>query len=110
MTEKITTTLGKLLFNGNILFLSLSFGLLTLAINNSTAVIQNIMSFTIFVLFILMLGLASIGFSFFGIKYEKINLIYFSAGCFVMMIFLLTVSYLQIFSTIVDNSFEIIPK
>ena len=104
MTENINHKLGELIFNANILFLSISFGLFTFSVGSGKVSISNIYGFAIFTILVLIAGISSLCLSFFGIKNDKINLIYVAGVCFIILILLLMVAYSQIYINSVSQS------
>ena len=102
--------LGELIFNGTILFLSISFGLFTFPLGSGKVTISNVYGFAIFTILVLLAGVASLCFSFFGIKQSSINLIYVGGICFIIMIVLLTVAYSQIYLNLISQSVVLTPK
>lgn len=97
MEEKIERKLGTLIFQGTILFLSISFGLFTFGIVSDKLSISDIVGFVFFIIFIVVSGLGSLIACFFGIKNNKMILIYTAGFLFILMVALLTYSYAQVY-------------
>ena len=104
MTESKTEKLGELIFNANVLFLSISFGLFTFSVGSGKVSISSIHGFAIFTTLVLLAGIASLCLSFFGIKNDNIKLIYGAGVCFIVMILLLIAVYSQIYINSVSQS------
>jgi len=95
--------LGKLIFNGTILFLSISFGLFTLSLSTGEISVSSIVSFITFTILVILSGIASLVLSFFGIKRDSMILIYCGGVCFLIMIVLLTYAYSQMYISTLEQ-------
>lgn len=95
MTEELEHKLGTLIFNGTILFLSISFGLFALGAGRIT--ISSVIAFILFVIIMVLLGIGALIASFYGIKNKNMNLIYTAGILFIIMVVVLTITYVQVY-------------
>lgn len=95
--------LGEVLFSGAILFISVSFGLFTFAVDKGADTL-NITWFSISLGFALLAGIFSLISSFMGIKSGNMKWIVASFISLIVMIVILGIDYIQIFSNIIDEA------
>jgi len=112
INEEIVRRLGELIFNGTIIFLSVSFGLFALSLGSGNISTSGGFEFGFFVSLIIGSGIASLLFSFFGIRDGKIQLIYWSLVFFGVMVTILTFAYAQIYRDTIEylSNLQIVGK
>ncbi|MEK6942558.1 MAG: hypothetical protein AABX00_00670 [Nanoarchaeota archaeon] len=102
MVDNKNATLGEIVFNGTILFISISFTLFPFSIESGDVSPSQSYKFAFFIFAIIVLGISAMLFSFFGIKNNSINLIYWGLVCFIGMVVLMTLVYSQIYTQVVE--------
>lgn len=102
--------LGELIFNGVILFLSISFGLFTFSLASGKITVTSIFVFALFTVLVVCFGIASLICAFFGIRNNNIILVYWAGASFLLMIILLVFAYAQIYLNTVSTSVTLMPN
>lgn len=94
--------LGEMIFNGSILFLSISFGLFPSSADKIG--IGNPVWFTLIIAVAVITGILSLAFSFYGIKKDNSTLIYASGICLLIMIIMFAIISFQSYSNVVSQA------
>ena len=95
--------LGELIFNGTILFLSISFGLFTLSLSSGKITVSSVALFIAFIVLVLIAGMTALFCSFMGIKTDNIKWISAGGIALLIMIIFLIVVYAQVYLNTLNN-------
>ena len=103
--EKITR-LGELVFNGNIIFLSISFGLFTLSIDNIGRVvnISSVIVYSVFVAIMVLASILSLGLSYFGIRDNNQRFVNWATAFLFIVIIITILLYAQMYMKVLETN------
>lgn len=102
MNKEINTNLGEMIFSGTILFLTISFPLFPFSIQGGNVSLGESLTFVFFMFLIIGLGIASLVFSFYGIKNNSDALIIWALVCCIAMIVIMSFAYFQIYTKTIE--------
>ena len=107
MIKDINQRLGEAIFNGTILFLSISFALFPFSIESGNVSPTESFKFGIIMLSTIALGIGSLICAFFGMNKNSYALITWALVCCLAMIVLLGYTYSQIYTKTIEYKYNL---